>query len=455
MSTLRAGCAGRSITPDRPLHREGYGSRRTPATGTLDPLETRALVLDDGSARVALITADLCGIQPASVRRIRAAVEAACGITGERVMLAYSHTHSAPATTPYLDRPVDADYLQWLERTLADAVTLASERLQPIRLGAGQGQADFNVNRRLRTPQGMEMRANVHGLVDRRVRVLRLDPADAPEANGTLGSRALPQADPLAVLFSYVCHPTVLGGTSYRYSADYPGAARRFVERAFDGGDRSTMALFLPGCFGNVRPHLLSPDGRFREGTPHELTVLGRLLGSAVVQATEQIVGEPAESLAMARREVSLPYAALPTEAELRAAADGPRGYWARALLRQLAEEGKLPEGVTTEVQVLRLGRHWLVALPGETTLEIGLSIERGLADLGLARPERGDLALTIGYANDYVAYLPSASLMTEGGYEATSWAEYLRCGPFTPELESTLVNTALAMARELGPAGP
>ena len=106
------------------------------------------------------------------------------------------------------------------------------------------------------------------------------------------------------------------------------------------------------------------------------------------------------------------------------------------------------------EVQVLRVGRHWLVALPGETTLEIGLSIERGLVERGLADPARGDMTLAVGYANGYVGYLCAASVISEGGYEpATSFYEYLRPGPFGPEVEPALVNGALEVAEELGPA--
>jgi neutral ceramidase len=214
------------------------------------------------------------------------------------------------------------------------------------------------------------------------------------------------------------------------------------------------------GCAGcDVTPDRssrLGGDGsrdRPDEGTPHELGLLGRRLGGAVVQAAEAAPAEAVERIAMATREVTLPYASLPTVDDLRAALAGPRRYWAEALLGRLEREGCLPEVETTEVQVLRLGRHWLVALPGETTLEIGLAIERSLAELGLARPDQGDMTLSIGYANDYVAYLPSASLMTEGGYEVTSWYEYLRCGPFTPDLEGRLVQTAIGLALELGAA--
>jgi hypothetical protein len=278
-------------------------------------------------------------------------------------------------------------------------------------------------------------------------------------APGTLSGRPLPQSEPLAVLFSYSCHATVLGSDNLRYSGDYPGAARRYVEQVYaaddptGGAGAATHAIFLPGCSGNLRPHLLRPDGAFRGGTDHELVVLGRWLGSEVVQVAERIASEPVAALAVGQRLVRLPYARIPDEAELRAALAGRHGFWARALIHRLERDGRLPEAETSEVQVLRLGRHWLVATPGETTLEIGLSIERGLVELGLAHPDRGDLTLTVGYANDYVGYLCAASVITEGGYEpATSWPDYLRPGPFAPEVEPALVDAALTLAQELGP---
>jgi neutral ceramidase len=451
---LSAGTAGANLTPDRMLYLEGYGNRDKPATGTRDPLEARAIVFGDGRSRAALVAADLCGMPADSVQRIRSAATAGSGIPGESIIVTYSHTHSSPAVTSFAGVTIDEEYVAWMEAAVAGAVVAASQELRPVRLGAGEGRADFNVNRRRRTPQGTVMGPNPLGMVDKRVRVLRVDPADAPTPIGTLGERFMPQSDPLALLFSYVCHPTVLGGASYRYSGDYPGVARQFTERVYapEGGGAGTHALYLPGCFGNVRPHLLRPDGRWREGTDHELTVFGRLLGSEVVQVAEGIVGEPVADLAVGRRGVRLAYARVPDEAELRSAQTGPRRWWAQGMLDRLAREGSLPEAETSEVQVLRLGRHWLVALPGETMLEIGLSIERGLVELGLADPARGDLTLTIGYANDYVGYLCTASAFGEGGYEpATAYPDYLRPGPFAPEVEAALVGTALGLALELG----
>ena len=149
---LRVGTAAVDITPDRPLPLEGYGARTAPATGTLDRLEAGAIVFGDGAARAALVCADLCGLEAPSVARVRAAIEAACGLPGDAVVVTYSHTHAAPAVTPFAGAAVDADYLRRLEARLAEVVVAATRNLRPATLGVGTGAADFNVNRRRRTP---------------------------------------------------------------------------------------------------------------------------------------------------------------------------------------------------------------------------------------------------------------------------------------------------------------
>ena len=97
---LQAGIAPVTITPDRPLLLEGYGSRQGPATGTLDEVEAQALVLDDGTTRAAIVAADLCGFESESAERIRVAAQAS-GVPGENIMITYSHSHSAPLVTPF------------------------------------------------------------------------------------------------------------------------------------------------------------------------------------------------------------------------------------------------------------------------------------------------------------------------------------------------------------------
>src|SRR5437667_6272755 len=110
------------------------------------------------------------------------------------------------------------------------------------------------------------MRPNPDGVQDRRVQVIRLEGETET---------------PVAALFRYACHPTCRSGANLRYSGDYPGAAARVIERLY-GAD--TMAFFLPGCFGDLRPNLTTPEGSFRGATDVEVDRLGRLLGAEVVR---------------------------------------------------------------------------------------------------------------------------------------------------------------------------
>ena len=448
---LRAGTAAATITPQRPSYMQGYGNRMGKATGTLDPLEARVIALDDGTTSAAIVSLDLLGLDAASVARIRDAAAQASTIPASNVIVVCSHTHAGPAIQAMAGVPIDQEYLGWLERRLGEAVGVAAASMVDVTVGAGEGWADFNVNRRLRKPDGSVGGANPSGAVDHRVRVLRFDRAGAPDAPGTLGDGVMPQADPVAVLFSFACHSTTLMSANRRYSGDYPGAARRFIEAAYTPS--GTVAAFLPGCFGDARPHLLAPDGGFRGASDHELTVLGRILGSEVVSVAEQIECEPVADIAVSSRQVELPYSHVPGEAELRAAAGPDEAGWAEALLATIERDGGLPDRETGEVAVLRLGRHWIATTPGETLVEIGWSIERGLVELGLADPERGDMTLALGYANGNSGYLCTAAAMFEGGYEpARAYKYYLRPGPFAPEIEPTLVQTALDLAMQSSP---
>lgn len=456
MGETAAGLAAQDITPPGDVHLQGY--TRGPATGIRDRLQAKALVLDDGRTRVAIVTADLLGLDDDLVQRVRARVEQRTGIPSNAVLIACSHTHSGPAiqTLGYL--PVHPEYQQLVEERLVEAVTQAAAAPPlPVHLGAGNGEVRFNVNRRVRRPGDIPMLPNPHGPADRRVRVLRLDPADAPAPPGTLGGVPLPQVEPAALLFSYSCHPTVLDSHNFRISGDYPGVAQRFIEHAYgsEAVPRRPLAMFLPGCFGNVRPHLLNAAGRFRGGTDYELRVLGRVLGAEVVKVAEQVATEPIGALAAAGRRVWLPYDRLPSLDDLRGMlSTGPQqDFFARRLLAMLDRDSRLPEGEEATIQVIRLGRHWLVATPGETFQEIGLSIEAGLAEYGLADPSRGDQVWVLGYSNGNVGYLCTALSHSEGGYEPSrAHIGYLRPGPFAPEVEALLVSTALDLAQQLGP---
>ena len=94
--TFRAGFAKADVTPTAPMPMWGYGARHDVlSTGVRDPLFAKAVVVEAGDQKLALVGLDL-GRSPdaEAMERIRAAVKAASGVTC--VMISGSHTHHGP-----------------------------------------------------------------------------------------------------------------------------------------------------------------------------------------------------------------------------------------------------------------------------------------------------------------------------------------------------------------------
>ena len=237
---MLAATASADITPDPGPILQGHASTN-PSHTVLYPLELRAIVFSDGKRKVAIVTLDLIGISLAITTRIRSAVAARTGIAEDCVMVCCSHTHCGPPILPGLpSSPIDPAYIERVVESVTESIAQADATLRPVRLGTGGGTAHFNVNRRPQ-PGIPDMSVNDEQVADHRVRILRVDTIDEQG-----GAKVAEQ--PLAVLFSFSCHPTTLSGGEGFISPDYPGVARHGIEAALGG-----HALFLPGCFGNVR----------------------------------------------------------------------------------------------------------------------------------------------------------------------------------------------------------
>ena len=216
---LRAGAAKVDVTPARGQLPERF-------LGVLDRIHVRALVLDDGRTRVALVSVDVIGIETGLWREVAGRVEAETGIAAERLLLFASHTHSVPAE-------LGAGFVDAIVAAVRRAVTV----LRPATLAVGSGACHVNVNRNLFDPLTHQWREgrNDEGPSDKTVTVLRVD--DAAGA-------------PVAVLFHYAVHAVVTGLLDL-ISADIPGAASRHLEEAL-GND--AVALWASGCAGDQNP---------------------------------------------------------------------------------------------------------------------------------------------------------------------------------------------------------
>lgn len=245
LENLRVGAARVDITPP--------ADPANPPSGKYahERLYVRAIVLDNGAARAALIGADqgglFEGVWTAASKQI--AAELNCPVAN--IVMSATHTHSGwgPGAAPNFGRgrsgapgggmpgagpnqpppPIVAQIL--------DALRQAKAKLQPARVGFGKGFSYLNVNRDAIDPETRRwtQAPNLDGPSDKTVAVIKFES---------------PTGEPIAVYMTYAMHP-VNGFLAGFTSADFAGAASRYIEQAY--GDK-VVAVFAQGASGDQNP---------------------------------------------------------------------------------------------------------------------------------------------------------------------------------------------------------
>jgi hypothetical protein len=93
---FKVGFAKRDVTPTKPMPMWGYGARHDAmSVGVRDPLHAKAVVIDVGDQKLALVGLDLGrSPSPEVMARIRSAVKEVSNVN--LLMISGSHTHSGP-----------------------------------------------------------------------------------------------------------------------------------------------------------------------------------------------------------------------------------------------------------------------------------------------------------------------------------------------------------------------
>jgi len=165
---LLAGLATVDITP--PVGWRMFGSYREQFSGGVhDPLYAKAIVLEQGNERAALVICDLCYISRRFSERVRKRASDLTGIPASKIVVCATHTHSGPDYDGLLrefrherdvrDRGSDVhepiDYFLQLSERSAQAVVEASKRARSVTLQVVYSQQhDVAFNRRFTMHDG-------------------------------------------------------------------------------------------------------------------------------------------------------------------------------------------------------------------------------------------------------------------------------------------------------------
>ncbi len=449
---LRAGAAAVDITPEKwPVSLVGSFSDRQ-ATKAWDRLHARALALDNGDTRLAIVVVDNCLIKRPLLDEAKKRAAARTKIPTDRILISATHTHTAPAslTREIIGIRSSSDYLEQLTEGIAEAVKRAEANLEPARIGFGAAYLPQHVfNRRWHTvPKAKRMNPfggtnDVVVMNPSRARGMLRIPAGPTDPDLSFVSVRAKDGRPISLLANYSLH-YVGGIPAGGVSADYFGEfARQIADRlgAKTDGDKPFVGIMSNGTSGDINNiNFFEPQPR--KASFMQMKLVANDAADAVIAQHEFIEFNDWVPLKMKQKELTLkvrkPTPEMLANARKYLAAPSEKGLPPRA--KAYADRAiKLHNGPATEdivLQAIRLGDLGVTSIPCEAFVEIGLDIK--------ARSPMHH-TFTIELANGHYGYLPTPRQHRLGGYE--TWL-----GSSTLEVNASekIADTLLEMLGEL-----
>ena len=397
-----------------------------------DPLELNAVALSDGDGKAVLITADALDLQDFDFAcSLRRRIAESCRISSDAVFFHTTHTHLSPAlgkATPSCETSFDGDavYGERFAESACAAAKAAFADLAPATIAIGRSEAKrISFIRRFRMKDGgIRTNPGVNnpdivepiGQVDETVQVVRFVREGKDEV----------------VAVNFGTHPDTVGGDAI--SADWPGFARRFTEKALDG----VRCIFFNGALGDVNHVCVDPKPGEREGLVRDFDDvdrgyehakhMGRVIAGAVMSVYGKCAPVEAGEVSFSVKDVSVPSNRPKPEelpqarkfAELHAAGkDEEIPFRGMELTTVVAEAGRMlrlengPDAFSMPLATVSIGDAIrFVGIPGEPFTEIGRQIK---AESPAA------MTFVSCITNGYYGYFPTANAYREGGYEARS----------------------------------
>jgi neutral ceramidase len=430
---MKAGVAKAVITPDN--YKELVTVMGKKAVAKDHDIFARALVLNDGHTRLAIVTYDLNCLDVATpILRSRCKKE--LGIEPSRLVLLGTHNHAAPIQIV----PGNFAYGRWLAdrifKLLEEAIAAEAG---PVNVAVGFGYGYF-------------VRPYGNAPADYEIEVLKV----------TRGEK------PLALLFNFPTHP--MQSSETRIDVGHPGYACDAIEREMPG----VQAMYGDACGGNQFP----TRAWVMFGSANQVKASGEEFAQSVLKIANGPLTNVNGKITGAMEVISLPLAEpLSYEAAKKLAADKkvPLGIglvpyphkdretnWIRELLRHYEQNIPFPKRTTDRVctddaflvQKLDDGREFpckyeelivnqigplvLIAMQGEVCAPIGMRIKDALR-------RKAPLFVTA-YMGEHNLYIPTRELVRMDAYQSqVIRIQYASPVGWSPDVEDEMVKGVLA----------
>jgi hypothetical protein len=397
-TAFKVGFAKRDITPPAPTPMWGYGDRHAALSqGVLEPLLAKAVVIEAGDQRLAIVGLDI-GRGPTApmMDQIRKKVAEQAGVG--HVMISGSHSHHGPVIE-LTDREGfgkgtfdDAvAYSKRLPELLVEAIVEAAKAAVPARIGVATKDLELNRNRHTKqTPKAL----------DPQLAVIRFDDA---------------QGKPLAVVVNYAAHPVTLPAALLKFSPDYPGHLQARVESALN-----TNCVFMQGAAGDMSPNRGSLDTKG----------YGEALGDHAVSLAQSIETKVPEKPSIQAKVDRFHFESRLDFSNPVITATFERAFFPE-LVRNFARE--FQAGIEPELTtVLVNGDLALVGGSGEFFCNHSNRLKQRAYVPNL---------LFFGYCNGHHMYFPTIEAASEGGYGADAKVSYIQIGGGEIMMNRALLN--------------
>jgi hypothetical protein len=395
---LKVGVATAVITPDPLLPVIGGVGAGHPTTGKRGELHARAMVLQQGETKVAIVQLDLLGFPSVLCERVHKQVPR---MPADNILIGSTHTHSAPDCYgfPGADGKASADlkYMEFVCRQAAKAINQALDNLQAAHLKIATGEAQGKIAYNYYAPE----------LYDPRMSVIQA---------------VTPGGETIGTLVNYAIHPEVLGSDQGLVSPDLVGPLCDKLEADLGG-----MGMFMNGAQGGMitadnrvleRPtdplHARWEDAR----TWDECVRIGELMASEAQRIVKDAELQRDPQLACYAREVKFP-----VDSEL---------MWTIIRLSPLEYPHNDDHSISTRMNLVNLGNVQIVTIPGEALPNIGYYLKRKM---------KGEHTLLFGLTNDAFGYI-----LTEVDFNSFKRYEYVSRTSLGERTGAVLIGNALEM---------